>query len=195
MGESDRSKHTDIIVLIILAHSFILTQLFIFMHASSSHHQHSEPNHHIFPLPSLPMPYFSHSSSRRCIQRAQHSRSLVILVNSVIISLNYLFNKNIFASSQCKPSPSSSSLPTIAQSRVISNLVLHVKRFYRTNNAPLTDLCRRNDGYQRYRPQCDASIIIQLSHAFFKSFVNPHAVTVSQPSPSLYGWYDGDGDG
>ena len=200
MGESAHSKHTDFIVLIILAHSSLLTQLLLFMQSSSSsvRHQPSQTNHHhIFPLPSLPMPYFSYSSSRRCIQRAQHSRSLVILINSVIISLNYLFNKNIFASSQCNSSSSAStSIPSIAQSRVISNLVIHVKRFYRTDNAPLTHLCRRNDGHQRYRPQCDASIITQLSHAFFQSFVNPHAVTVSHPSSpppyQPYSEYDSD---
>jgi hypothetical protein len=131
----------------------------------------------IFPLPVLSLPFFSSSTSRRCIQRAYRSRSLVLLVNATIQALNYLFNKkSIFKNSQHH---NISFKPSIQQQRVLNHLFKYCKRFY-SNNTPTTynNTCRRNYFMS------DIHTIQHLTSSFLKSF-NSSFFNVSSSSSNF----------
>ena len=154
---------------------------------------------HLFPLPSLSLPYLSSSSSRRCIQRAYRSRSLVLLVNATVGALNYLFNKKLFfknsqhyhhfnsnSSNNNNQNNSQAFQPTIPQQRVLNHLFKHCKSFYNTytnthnnnNNNSNNNDCRRNIFMS------DSYTVQRLSFSFLKSFSTPIATLVSPLSLS-----------
>ena len=158
---------------------------------------------HIFPLPYIPLPFLSSSTSRRCIQRAYRSRSLVLLVNATIGALNYLFNKtSFFKNSQHYTSyyhtnnntnninsNSSSSLPTIPQKRVLDHLFNYCKSFYNTiSDTPSSSNSHHHDCRRNYFTS-DSSTIQRLSFSFlssFKSFFAPYPSSPLHSSSNVY---------
>lgn len=120
----------------------------------------------------MSLPFFSSSTSRRCIQRAYRSRSLVLLVNATIGALNYLFNKKLyFKNSQHNYFQH---IHTVPQQRVINHLFKYCKTFYNnSSNNTINHDCRRKFFMS------DSYTIQRLSYSFLCSFKSFFALNLS----------------
>lgn len=123
----------------------------------------------VFPLPLVVFPFTTHSSSRRCQQRARRGSILVSIVNSVIQSLNYLSSKYISNSQH----QHNFYTPSTQQQRVIHQLFTQCKTYVNS--------CRRDDSPSS--SMCDHDTIQYLSNRFIAScestFMNTKQDTTS----------------